>query len=33
VLTERGAKVLKTISGLLLVTFGVLFVLAPEILA
>jgi len=32
VLTEGGAKVLKTISGVLLTVFGVLFLLRPELL-
>ena len=31
-LTERGAKVLKTISGVLLTSFGILFLLRPEVL-
>ncbi len=31
-LTERGAKALKAVSGALLVSFGLLFVLAPQIL-
>jgi len=31
-LSERGAKVLKSISGVLLVVFGLIFVLAPELL-
>jgi len=30
-LTERGAKVLKTISGVLLTCFGILFLLKPEV--
>ncbi|HEX9621009.1 MAG TPA: hypothetical protein VF989_12790 [Polyangiaceae bacterium] len=33
VLGERGAKILKLVSGALLVAFGALFVLAPELLA
>lgn len=32
-LSERGAKVLKAVSGVLLVTFGLLFVLAPGVLS
>jgi thiol-disulfide isomerase/thioredoxin len=31
-LSERGAKVLKGVSGVLLVTFGLLFVVAPDVL-
>lgn len=31
-LSERGAKVLKAVSGVLLVAFGLLFILAPELL-
>ncbi|MBK9259851.1 MAG: thioredoxin family protein [Polyangiaceae bacterium] len=33
VMTERAARVLKAMSGMLLVTFGTLFLLAPELLA
>lgn len=33
VMTERAARTLKAISGVLLVTFGALFLLAPELLA
>jgi len=32
-LSERGAKVLKAISGALLVSFGAIFILKPEILS
>jgi hypothetical protein len=32
-LTERGAKVLKAVSGLLLVVFGVVLIWAPELLS
>lgn len=31
-LNERGAKVLKAVSGVLLVTFGLLFIVAPDVL-
>jgi hypothetical protein len=31
-LTERGAKVLKTISGLLLTGFGIVFLVSPDVL-
>ena len=31
-LTERGAKVLKAVSGILLVAFGLLFILTPDVL-
>lgn len=32
-LSERGAKVLKAVSGVLLVTFGLFFILAPDVLS
>lgn len=31
-LSERGAKVLKGVSGVLLIAFGVLFLIAPQLL-